>query len=207
MVQIIWQHPSRAHGKMFQTKAPNSRQRSVNGFEEFLHRQEYRLSTGSAPLSSTQCCGTRHQDFQGTLCGRTLLSRPLLPNALVGQTLTTSGNHLKSPADISPASAALCRRALPWARGLQQNSFCSARMQNHRTRETSQAPNLGSSRPAWIFTWYRHAPLPVSKCIHLDNGQRTHRGYARILSPQLSNATVIIHRSVTNGSQRHDRRL
>jgi hypothetical protein len=23
---------------------------------------------------------------------------------------------------------------------------------------------------AWIFTWSRHAPLPVSKCIHLDNG-------------------------------------
>jgi hypothetical protein len=30
--------------------------------------------TGSASLSSTQCCGTRHQDFQGTLCGRALLS-------------------------------------------------------------------------------------------------------------------------------------
>jgi hypothetical protein len=43
----------------------------------------------------------------------------------VGQTLATSGNHFKSPADLSPASAALCRRALLWARGLQQDSFCS----------------------------------------------------------------------------------
>jgi hypothetical protein len=67
--------------------------------------------------------------------------------------------------------------------------------------------NLGSSRTAWIFTWSRHASLPVSKCIHLDNGQRMHRGYSRILSPQLSNATVIVHQPVTNGSQRHDGRL
>jgi hypothetical protein len=129
------------------------------------------------------------------------------PNALVGQTLTTSGNYLESPADIFSASAALRRRALPWARGLQQDSFCSAGMQNHRTRETRKAANLGSSQAAWIFTWSRHASLPVSKCIHLDNSQRTHHGYARILSPQLSNAKTIIHQQVTNGSLRHDRRL
>jgi hypothetical protein len=96
----------------------------------------------------------------------------------VGQTLATSGNHVESPADITSASAALCRRALPWARGLQQDSFCSSRMQNHRTRETRKAANLGSSRAAWIFTWSRHASLPVSKCIHLDNGQQTHRGHS-----------------------------
>jgi hypothetical protein len=35
-------------------------------------------------------------------------------------------------------------------------------MQNHRTRETRKAANLGSSRSAWIFTWSRHASLPVS---------------------------------------------
>jgi hypothetical protein len=33
-------------------------------------------------------------------------------------------------------------RALPWARGLQQNSFFSARMQNNCTRETRKAANL-----------------------------------------------------------------
>jgi hypothetical protein len=80
-------------------------------------------------------------------------------------------------------------------------------MQNHRTRKARKARNLGSSREAWILTSSSHASLPVSKCIHLDNGQRTHRGYSRILCPQLSNATVIIHRPVTNGSQRHDGRL
>jgi hypothetical protein len=58
------------------------------------------------------------------------------------------------------------------------NNFCSARMQNHCTRETRKAVNLGSSRAAWILTWSRHASLPVSKCIHLDHGQRTHRGYS-----------------------------
>jgi hypothetical protein len=88
-----------------------------------------------------QRCRRRHQDFQGTICGRTLLSWPLLPNALVGQNLTTSGNNIESPADISPASAALCRRAPPWTIGLHQNSFCSARMQNHRTPETRKAAN------------------------------------------------------------------
>jgi hypothetical protein len=55
-------------------KAPNSRQQGIDRFKEFLHPAEYQLSTGSAPLSSTQRCGTRHQDFQGTLCGRALLS-------------------------------------------------------------------------------------------------------------------------------------
>jgi hypothetical protein len=66
--------------------------------------------------------------------------------------------------------AEITRRALPWAGGLKQNSFCSARMQNHRTRETKKSVNLGSSRAAWIFTWSRHASLPVSKYIHLNNG-------------------------------------
>jgi hypothetical protein len=41
----------------------------------------------------------------------------------MGQTLATRGYHIKSPADISSASTALCRHALPWARGLQQNIF------------------------------------------------------------------------------------
>jgi hypothetical protein len=72
----------------------------------------------------------------------------------------------------------LCRRALPWACGLQQDSFCSARMQDHSTQESRKAANLGSSRAAWILTWSRHASSPVSKCIHLDYGQRTHRGYS-----------------------------
>jgi hypothetical protein len=154
-----------------------------------------------------QCCGTRHQDFQGTLCSRPLLSRPLLPNALAGQTRATSRNHFKSPVDLSSASKALCHRALPWARGLQQDSFCSTRMQNHCPRETRQAVNLGSSRATWILTWSRHASLPVSKCIHLNNGQRPHCGYSRVLSPQISNATAIIHRPITHGSQRYDRRF
>jgi hypothetical protein len=96
---------------------------------------------------------------------------PPLPNAIVGQTLATSGSHVKSPAHLSTASTAFCRCALPWFRGLKQNSFCSTRMQNHCTRETRKAANLGSPRAAWILTWSRHAPLPVSKCIHLDHGQ------------------------------------
>jgi hypothetical protein len=207
MGQIIRQHLSRAHGQMFQTKAPNTRQRGLDHFEEFLHRTEYRLSTGSTSMSSTQRCGTRRQDFQGTLCGRALLSGPLLPNALVGQTLATAGNHFKSPADLSSASTDLCRRALQWDRGLQQDILCSTKMKNHRPRETRQAANLGSSRAEWILTWSCHASLPLSKCIHFDNCQRPHRGYSRILSPQLSNATVITHRPFTNDSQRHDRRF
>jgi hypothetical protein len=53
---------------------------------------------------------------------------PLLPIALVGQTLATSGNHFKSPADLATASTDLRCCSLPWSRGLQQDSFCSARM-------------------------------------------------------------------------------
>jgi hypothetical protein len=43
--------------------------------------------------------------------------------------------------------------------------------------------------------------------MHHDNNKQTYCGYSRILSPQLSNATIIIHRPVTDGSQRHDGRL
>jgi hypothetical protein len=32
-------------------------------------------------------------------------------------------------------------------------SFCSTRMQNHCTRETRKAANLGSPQAAWILTW------------------------------------------------------
>jgi hypothetical protein len=101
-----------------------------------------------------------------------------LSNALVVQTLATSGNHFKSPVDLSTTSSALCRRALRWTRRLQQNSFCSARMQHHCTRKTGKAANLGSSRAAWILTWSRHASLPVSTCLHLGHGHRPHRGYS-----------------------------
>jgi hypothetical protein len=105
---------------------------------------------------------------------------------------------------LATASTALCRCALPWSHGLQQDSFCNNRMQNHCTQETMKAANLGSPQAAWILIGSRNAPLPVSKCIHLDHGQRTHRGHSRILSPQLSNATVIVYRPIANGSQRHD---
>jgi hypothetical protein len=104
----------------------------------------------------------------------------------MGQTLATSGNHVESTADITSASVTLCRRALSWVCGLQQDCFRSARMQTHRTREAGKTKNLGSSRATWVLTWPRHASLPVSKCVHHDNGQRTHCGYSGILPPQLS---------------------
>jgi hypothetical protein len=66
---------------------------------------------------------------------------------------------------------------------------------------------LGSSRAAWVLTRPRHASLPVSKCIHHDNGQLTHRRYSRILPPLLSDDTIIIHQPIAQGSPGHDRRL
>jgi hypothetical protein len=69
----------------------------------------------------------------------------------VGQTLTTGGNHIESPADLDTASATLRRNSLSWPRGLQQNSFCSARLQNHCTRESRKATHLGTPRATWIF--------------------------------------------------------
>jgi hypothetical protein len=41
-------------------------------------------------------------------------------------------------------------------------------MQNHCTRETRKAANLGSPRTAWVLVGSRNASLPVSKCAHLD---------------------------------------
>jgi hypothetical protein len=95
----------------------------------------------------------------------------------------------------------------PRTRRLQQNSLFSSRMQNHCPGETRKAASLGSSRAEWIFTWSHHASLPVSKCIHFDNGQRMHLGYSRILSPQISTITFIFHQPITNGSQGHDGRF
>jgi hypothetical protein len=54
---------------------------------------------------------------------------------------------------------------------VQQNSFCSARMQNNCTRETRKAANVGSPRAAWILVGSHNASLPVSKCLHLGHGQ------------------------------------
>jgi hypothetical protein len=69
-------------------------------------------------------------------------------------------NHFKSPAYFLSSSTTLCRRALPWASGLQQGSLCTTGMQNHLTQKTRQEANLGS--PRTTFTWSRHASLPVS---------------------------------------------
>jgi hypothetical protein len=62
------------------------------------------------------------------------------------------------------------RRPLSWPRGLQQNSFCSARMQNHCTRKTRKTTHLGTPRETWLFIGSRNASLPMSKCIHLFHG-------------------------------------
>jgi hypothetical protein len=122
-------------------------------------------------LPSPQRRGTRHPEFQGILCGGALLCRPHLSIALVGQTLTTSGNHVEYPADLETASSTLRHGSLSWPRGLQQNSFCSTRMQNHCTRETWKATHVGTPRATWIFPRPRNASLPMSKCIHLGHGQ------------------------------------
>jgi hypothetical protein len=53
----------------------------------------------------------------------------LISTALVGKTT-------ESPPNLETTSATVCRRQLPRPCGLQQNSLCSARMQNHCTRET-----------------------------------------------------------------------
>jgi hypothetical protein len=76
-----------------------------------------------------------------------------------------------SSADLEAASATIRRSSLSWPRGLQQNSFCSARMQIHRTRETRKATHLGTPRATWIFLGSRNASLLMSKCIHLINSQ------------------------------------
>jgi hypothetical protein len=100
-----------------------------------------------------------------------LLIRPCIPISLVGQTLTTSGNHVESTADLEAVSSALLRCSLSWPRGLQQNSFCSTRIQDHCTRETRKAMHLVSTRATWILVGSRNASLSMPKCIHLGHGQ------------------------------------
>jgi hypothetical protein len=92
---------------------------------------------------------------------------PTFPIAPVGQTLTLGGNHIKSLADLETAPTAIRRNALSWPRGLQQNIFCSARMQNNCTRETGKKTNLGTPQTTWIFFGPSNASLRVSKCLHL----------------------------------------
>jgi hypothetical protein len=59
---------------------------------------------------------------------------PTFPIAPVGQTFTPGGNHLKSIADLETPSTVVRRDSLSWPCGLQQNSFCSTRIQSHFTR-------------------------------------------------------------------------
>jgi hypothetical protein len=73
-------------------------------------------------------------------------------------------------ADVETPSTLIRRSALSWPRGLQQNSFLSARMKNHCTRETRKPTHLGSPRATWIFLGTINASLPVSKCLHLGHG-------------------------------------
>jgi hypothetical protein len=93
-----------------------------------------------------------------------------VPIAIVGQTTVTSGNHVDSSLNLETAFTALCRGALPWSCGLQQNSFCSTRMQNNCTRKTRKETHLGSPRAAWLLVGSHYASLPMSKRLHLDHG-------------------------------------
>jgi hypothetical protein len=104
------------------------------------------------------------------LCGRALLSRPHLSIALVGQTLTSGGNHIESLVDLKTPPTIIRHSSLSWPSGLQQNIFCSARMQNHCTRETRKTTHLGTPRATWIFLGVGNASLPMSKCLHLFYG-------------------------------------
>jgi hypothetical protein len=85
-------------------------------------------------------------------------------------TFTPGGNHIKSIADLETPSTAIHRGALSWPRGLQQNSFCSARVQNYCTQETGKKTKLGTPRTPWIFFGPSNASLPESKCLHLCYG-------------------------------------
>jgi hypothetical protein len=115
----------------------------------------------------------------------------------MGQTLTKGGNHIESPSNLAATPATLCCRPLSRPRGLQQNSLCSARMQNHCTPETRYPTHMGAPRTTWILAGPRHASLPLSKCIHLFHG---HERIVDTLEffphnyqmPQLSSADLFI---------------
>jgi hypothetical protein len=59
----------------------------------------------------------------------------------VGQTLASSVNHVKFLANLATASTALCRRALPWSCGLQQNRVCSTIAQEKPRKRRTWAPH------------------------------------------------------------------
>jgi hypothetical protein len=83
---------------------------------------------------------------------------------------TPNRNHFESLADLEIAPTVVRCSSLSWPRGLQQDIFCTARMQNHCTRETSKTTNLGTPRTARIFLGPSNASLPLSKCLHIGNG-------------------------------------
>jgi hypothetical protein len=121
---------------------------TIKGFKPKLQTLDNEASTALKNFSpptmwSTICCRLTAiaamplkapSELSRALCGRDLLSRPHLSIELVGQTLASGGNHIKSLADLETPPTIIRRSSLSWPRGLQQNSFCSARMQNHCTR-------------------------------------------------------------------------
>jgi hypothetical protein len=60
--------------KGFKPKLQTLDNEASTALNNFFTVNDIALSIGPTSLSSTQRCGTCHQDFQGTLCGRTLLS-------------------------------------------------------------------------------------------------------------------------------------
>jgi hypothetical protein len=60
--------------KGFKPKLQALDNEASTALKNFFTVNNIALSIGSASLSSTQLCRTRHQDFQGTLCGRAFLS-------------------------------------------------------------------------------------------------------------------------------------
>jgi hypothetical protein len=95
---------------------------------------------------------------------------PTFPIAFVGQAFTPGGNQLEYLADLETAPTVVRSGSLSWPRGLQQDLFCTARMQNHFTRETRKMTNLGIPQKTWILLGPSNASLLVSKCLHLGHG-------------------------------------
>jgi hypothetical protein len=89
--------------------------------------------------------------FKGILYGRALLCGSNISIAFVGQTFTTGGNHFEYLAELETAPTVVRLNPLSWPCGLQQDIFCTARVQNHCTRETRNTTNLGTPRTTWIL--------------------------------------------------------
>jgi hypothetical protein len=114
MVEIIWWNLQRINITRIQAKTTNNGQWSIISTQKLFYKKWHGISIGTPILSQAQRCWACHQNFQGTLCDRPGISRPIFPNAPFGSHSASSINNIELTAYIKAAPTTLSGSSFSW---------------------------------------------------------------------------------------------